>query len=193
MPGLFYRGKDVKIWISTEDPTYGIVKSGGGDIVVTTSASATTVAVLPAGSHTFSTELTNVVGLTFDPTKEKETIEYLGRNLDDYIHVRDMAEIQITKLQDSHAFAALGRYADGGVDGAALNEVDEIKRATHGYRIFIQVKGSELIYTFRNACVVSHQSMVGANKTNNDVLIFRSPLWENASTAYLTATTNGEL
>ena len=193
MPGKFYRGKDVKIWISTEDSTNGISKTGGGDIAAVTSASANLIAVRSAGSHTFSTELTNVVGLTFDPTKEKEHIEYLGRNLDDDIYVLDMAEIQITKLQDGHGFAALGREADGGVDGAALNEADEIKTATHGYRIFIQVKGSELIYTFRNACIVSHQTSVGPNKTNNDVLVFRSPLWENGSAAYLTATTAGEL
>jgi hypothetical protein len=191
MPGQLYRGKDVVVYITTEDPTYGISKTGGGDLSADNS-SPDFIAERGA-SLAAATRLTNVVGLSFEPTRDKETIEYLGRNLDDYITNRDKAEITINLLQLDHAWAALHRNADGGIDGTALNELDEIKEATHGYRIFIQVRGSELVYTFRNCCIRNHKSVVGANKTNQDQITFDSSLWEVGTDGYFTATSESEL
>jgi hypothetical protein len=210
----YYRGPDVEVFISTEDSLYGISQSGETLSAESWSgASLISNFVVPPlktnsswkGSETDVTgtdparalAITDLEGVDVTTEKEREDIDFLGRNVQDHIKIRKRAEFTITKKMDSNAWALIYDQADAGVTGSGLNEATDQTETNSSYRVFLKLSSDtgsgHMWVTGRNMTYTLHKITPTAIRTTVEALTFAGNLYEMGYDPYETPTSASDL
>ena|SRR3990170_442179 len=207
-------GKDVRVFISTEDPTYGISQSGStmsaeswsatsllSDFIIpplkTNAAWAGTEADVTGSQPARAREITSIDGCDPLLDKQREDIDFLGRTLTDHIAIRTDGEVTVTKKMDSNEWSILYALADMGVTGSGLNPATQQTVTNSGFRVFIRLSsgtGSGHTWiSYRNATFAGHKVTPGSAKVTVEQLKFESNLYNVKLVPETKSTTLAEL
>lgn len=214
----YYDGTKVDVYISTEDPDYGISQSGGDMEAVdwTDSSLISHFAVPPLNTETEwdgteadvtgsaparATAIMDVRGVEFNVDKEREDIDYLGRKITDHIKIRKAAEVTINRSTEGNSWAILYDKADAGVTGSgggqAVNESTDQTTTNSGFRVYMNFSAGtgsgHLWYSFRNCTFVSHAVTPTPARVTVEALTFTTNLYDISTVPATASTTEAEL
>lgn len=201
----YFRGRDVEVFISTEDSTYGISASGVSDVDVaawTDSASLISDYIVPPlktdadwiGTETDETGsapargkfILDLESLDLEVDKEREDIDFLGRVVTDHITVRKKCEITVNRKMDTNEWGVLYDKADAALTGSggsqAINEAIDQTTTNSGFRLFIKISPStgsnEFWYSCRNLTFTKHKVTPTPAKTTVEALTFAGNIYD---------------
>jgi hypothetical protein len=211
----YYRGPDVEVFISTEDSGYGISQSADilSSVAWATDSSLIAnyiVAPLTTDSAWVGTEsdavgtcpahataITDLEGVDTTTEKEREDIDFFGRNIQDHIKIRKRAEFTITKKMDSNAWALIYDQADAGVTGSGLNEATDQTETNSGYRVFVKVSSNtgsgHMWLTGRNMTYTTHKVTPTVARTTVEASTFAGNLYHAKYEPYITVSAATDL
>jgi len=209
----WFRGKDVELYVSTENSSYGISQSGddaaaqawGGasliaDFIIaplkTDSGWVGTETDATGSFPARATAFDSVEGIELNPDAEREDIDLLGRKVQDSIRLRQIFEVTVVRKMSGPAWALIYNQADKGLDSSnALNPADDETSADSGFRLFVKVANTDdsLWFTGRNCTMTKYSISTPPVKTVFESLTFRSNLYDVGTQSYTTATTDSEL
>jgi hypothetical protein len=213
----WFRGKDVDVFIMTENDAYGISQSSetvAAQAWVTDSSLLSDFIVGPlktdsvwVGTETDATgsfpvravAIPAVEGIDLTVDAEREDADLLGRIVQDKINLRGIFDVTIVKKASNADWALLFNGADAGLTGTgastALNPADDETEPESGFRVVVKLSngGEDLWFTGRNCTYVSYTPTTPAVKTVTEALVFHSNLFDATTQSVIAATTEAEL
>jgi hypothetical protein len=202
---VLYRGKDVRVTITTEATGTSVITESGSIRTSTSSTEATGSALIwiPTLNDTRSDDYNsalrqlNIETLEINNEPTRESFDLIGRVTMEYPKVRDAFEVTITRKMDNPYFSQLFDKADHGVEDASTDtdswrpSTDQ-RAATDGFRLHIWV-ATNSVYSFRNAAFRDHKVAPSPNKITVETLVFSGNLWAVSSSANTASTSGTEL
>jgi len=188
---VYYLGRDVGIALATENATIGITSAD--TMVYSAAASGTACALGSGGAGQISTkvEMSDVTGVDIGIGAMDEDISYFGMRSITKAEIKKETTVTITRKKNDSEWDNLFNNARFGVSGASTPWPGlEEPSATHGYRVFIQLKESGEVLSIPNACVQGHSVTVNADGVTEETLEMMGYVTPYIGTAINTGTTN---
>ena len=196
----FFLGKDVSVKVATEIATYGVeanLETGGLDTVETpftgTGATAYCIASDLDGG---GVEQDAVTSVDLSIGAMDEDISYFGIRSQTKAEIKKETTLTITRKKRDGAWDILFNDGRWGVSGSsAFWDGLEMPTTTHGYRLFLEMTGSNStteVVTVLGACIQSHSVTMNTDGTQDETIEFMSyitPVFDD--TQYTTPITSG--
>ena len=197
----YFLGRDVKVYITTEDTVSGSFAGSSYNGVVGFSdvegtAGALTFAYPRATATGSMTRVTDVTGVDLSIGAMDEDITYFGLRQVTKAEIKKETTVSLTRKKGDILWDAIfnndGRYGCSGSSG--LNGLSE-PTINHGYRIHVVLlpSGTNVGDTFsvRGCCVQGHTASVNADGTTEETMEFMTYITpkvaQNLTTAALVA------
>jgi len=204
----YFLGSDVKVVLTTEHETYGLlVAESGSSGFYQLSADAPTpngVQKLSAGNLGTVHALVDVTGLDLGIGAMDEEVTYLGHRTPLKAEVHKETTVSITLKRKNAVYdviftgdkdSVIGRWGIGtNISANAIGDGLSEPITTYGFRIAIYIKSGKEVFTIRNCTFTGHSISLNADGTQEETLDFSSqvePIIDDA--AYATATTEAQL
>lgn len=199
----YFLGRDMNVYIGTES-AFGLhFKTGDYTVstAVTAPAACTTFAMpLASGvvadttNYAFGNLVVDLTGCDLSIGSVDEDVTYFGLRSVAKVESKKETTVTLTRKKIDAMWDKL--FNDGyrwGISGSA-DPWDGLEEptTTHGYRLFLSLKGSTEVFTVPNACIQSHSITLNADGSADETMEFMSyvtPLL--GLTADVTATTTG--
>ena len=189
----FYLGKDVSVYLTTENTTIGVSPATGSLSVVNT-ATATFAAKL-GGTVTEQSDLT-AVDLSIGAMDED--ITYFGMRTALKAEIKKETSLTLSRKKSDplmeYVFDKL-RYGLTGTAVADTSIMDGLEQPTveYGYRAYVHLSGTSEVMTIPNCVVTSHSVTINADGTTDETIELMSmvtPVVSGANYVSPTALTN---
>jgi len=188
---VYYLGRDVEVALSTENSTIGVTAA---DTMVYSAAASGTARALgsgAAGAVDLKTLMSDVTAVDIGIGAMDEDITYFGIRSVTKAEIKKETTVSITRKKSSSEFDHLFNNARYGVSGASTPWPGlEEPSATHGYRIYVQLKESGEVLSIPNACVQAHTVTTNADGVSEETIEFMSYVTPYIGTQTNLATTN---
>jgi len=190
---VYYLGRDVIVALATENSTIGIT-SDNDSSTISASASGTARALGSGSEGAVSgnwPEIPDVTGVDVGIGAMDEDISYFGIRSVTKAEIKKETTVTVTKKKNSSEWDTVFNDARYGVSGAsqAWPGLEE-PSATHGYRVFIQLKSGSEVLSIPNCCVQSHTVSTNADGVTEETIEFMSYVTPYIRTTCITGTTN---
>ena len=201
----FFLGKDVSVKVATEIATYGVeanLETGGLDTVETpftgTGATAYCIASDLDGG---GVEQDAVTSVDLSIGAMDEDISYFGIRSQTKAEIKKETTLTITRKKRDATWDILFNDGRWGVSGSsAFWDGLEMPTTTHGYRLFLEMTGSNStteVVTVLGACIQSHSVTMNTDGTQDETIEFMSyitPVFDDTQyTSVITSGTTGNL
>lgn len=197
----YFLGRDMNAYITTES-TLGLHFSGTTATTVgtgaagyTTFAEALASGIVTAGTHDlFGNLVVDLTGCDLSIGAVDEDVTYFGLRSVQKVEAKKETTVTLTRKKIDLSWDLV--YNNGyrwGISGSA-DPWDGLEEptATHGYRLFLELKNGVEVFSIPNCCVQGHSVTLNVDGTAEETLEFMTyvtPLL--AATATTTATTTG--
>ena len=200
----YFLGSDVKVTLTTENPTNGLlVASGSGGLYTLTADADPANGINQRSEANLGTAnaLVDVTGLDLGIGAMDEDISYLGHRTPLKAEVHKETTISLTQKRKNAVFDVIfsgdssGNIGRWGVNTSnaladGLSEPD----VHYGFRLCIFIKDGKEVFTVRNAGLTGHTVTLNADGTQEETLDFTSqvePVIDDGT--YYGATTEAQL
>jgi len=199
----YFLGSDVKVALTTEHNTTGVLVASGATGLYTLSTTTSNPTIKKRGGTELGTTnaMADVIGLDLGIGAMDEDVSYLGHRTPLKAEVHKETTVSLTLKRKNANFDIIfsgdssgdvGRWGvnEGGSLADGLAEPDNF----YGYRLAIHMKGAKECFTVRNACLVGHTVTLNADGTQEETIEFSSqvePVIDDA--AYTDPTGDAEL
>tara|TARA_R100001463_G_scaffold55806_3_gene107614 strand:- start:35953 stop:36558 length:606 start_codon:yes stop_codon:yes gene_type:complete len=189
----YFLGSDVKVALTTEHNTTGVLVASGATGLYTLSTTTSNPTIKKRGGTELSTSnaMADVVGLDLGIGAMDEDISYLGHRTPLKAEVHKETTVSLTLKRKNANFdimysgdssGDIGRWGvnEAGSLADGLTEPDNF----YGYRLAIHMKGGAECFTVCNACLVGHTVTLNADGTQEETIEFSSqvePVIDNAA------------
>ena len=200
----YFLGSDVKVTLTTENSTNGLlVASGSGDLYALTAAADPANGINQRGDATLGTgsALVDVTGLDLGIGAMDEDVSYLGHRTPLKAEVHKETTVSLTQKRKNAVFDVIySGDSSGDIGRWGVNESNALADGltepdtNYGFRLCIFIKGGKECFTVRNAGLTGHTITLNADGTQEETLDFTSqvePVIDD--THYYTATTEAEI
>lgn len=193
----YFLGSDVQVCITTEVSNHSIkITESSGDYSVAGEAAATPtggygINARAAANAVFADDaLVDITGVDIGIGAMDEDIDYLGHNTPLKAEIRKNTTVTLTFKRKDVTFDVLysgdhdGNIARWGTtSGTALNTGLEEPTTTYGYRLFIQLKASNEIFTIKNCQMTASNITLSPDGTQEQSIEFTSMVEPKLNTA----------
>ena len=189
----FYLGKDVSVFLTTENTTLGVspvyTSAGAGSVVNTATAA---FAAKLAGTVTEQSDLT-AVDLSIGAMDED--ITYFGMRTALKAEIKKETTLTLTRKKSNELYEIVYDKIRYGLTGTSVTDsslMDGLEQPTleYGYRAYVHLSGTSEVMTIPNCVVTSHGVTINADGTTDETIELMSmvtPLLSGAN--YVTPTT----
>ena len=191
---VFYLGKDVSVYFSTENTTLGVSPATGATSVVNT-ATATFAGQLDATV----TEQTNLTSVDLGIGAMDEDITYFGMRTALKAEIKKETTLSVTRKKSDDIYDVVFdklRYGLSGtsVDDTSINSGLAEPTVEYGYRVYVHLSGTSEVMSIPNCVVQGHSVTMNADGTTEETLELMSMVSPVVSGAnYVTPTDIGDL
>jgi hypothetical protein len=192
----YFLGRDVNVYITTEDTTTFVYTSDSAGTANTTGGAGNTLfAGFLTADGLASGSVSDVTGVDLSIGAVDEDITYFGFRNITKAEIKKETTVSLTRKKSNNSWDAI--FNAGGRWGAdsTLFAGDQEPTTSTGYRLYVQLKDGTEWMAVPNACVSSHTVSFNADGTSEETMEFMSyvtPLVATSSAvASLTAATSG--
>lgn len=193
----YFLGSDVQVCITTEVSNHSIkITESSGDYSAAGEGAATPtggygINARAAANAVFADDaLVDITGVDIGIGAMDEDIDYLGHNTPLKAEIRKNTTVTLTFKRKDVTFDVLysgdhdGNIARWGTtSGTALNTGLEEPTTTYGYRLFIQLKASNEIFTIKNCQMTASNITLSPDGTQEQSIEFTSMVEPKLNTA----------
>ena len=171
---VFYLGKDVSVYFSTENTTLGISPATGATSVVDT-ATATFAGQLDATV----TEQTDLTSVDLGIGAMDEDITYFGMRTALKAEIKKETTLSLTRKKSDDLYDVVFDKLRHGVTGSTISDLainSGLAEPTveYGYRVFVHLSGTSEVMSIPNCVVQGHSVTMNADGTSEETLEFMS-------------------
>ncbi len=175
---VFYLGKDVSVFLSTENDNLGVspISSSTGTGSITNGATSTfAVKLQNTGSAVTETEQLNLTAVDLSIGALDEDITYFGMRTALKAEIKKETTLTITRKKSDALYELVFDKARYGVTGslqtdAALMDGLSEPTVTYGYRAYVHLSGTAEVMTIPNCVVSAHTVSINADGTTDETL-----------------------
>ena len=183
---VYFVGRDVAVWLGTEEQNNGLFYSGSAsgtnwDTSDAASVSNYTRFALPTARGTEGSEAEDfgfdyISGVDLSVGAMDEDITYVGFRDVTKVEIKKETTVTLSRKKVDEMWDQVFNNARFGVTGSSLITSAGLTEPTQGkgYRIWIQLKNGTEVFTIRNACVQSHTVTNNSDGTADETLEFMS-------------------
>ena len=192
---VFYLGKDVSVYLTTENTTLGVSPKIDGSTNVVDSATATFAAKL-AGTVT---EVGDVTSLDLSIGAMDEDISYFGQRTALKAEIKKATSLTLTSKKSDFNQEVIWDTIRYGLTGSTVSDASIMSGLAeptkeYGYRAYVHLSGTNEVMTIPNCVVQSHSVSINADGTTEQTLELMSSVTPVISGAnYVTATDPADL
>ena len=168
---VFYLGKDVSVYFSTENTVLGISPATGATSVVDT-ATATFAGQLDATV----TEQTDLTSVDLGIGAMDEDITYFGMRTALKAEIKKETTLSVTRKKSDDLYDIVFDKLRYGVTGStpvsdvSLNSGLAEPTVEYGYRVFVHLSGTSEVMSIPNCVVQGHTVTMNADGTSEETL-----------------------
>ena len=189
----YFLGSDVKVALTTEHNTTGVLVASGatGLYTLSTTTSNPTIKKRDGTNLGTTNALADVVGLDLGIGAMDEEVSYLGHRTPLKAEVHKETTVSLTIKRKNANFDVIFSGDSSGDIGrwglntdAALADGLAEPDIFYGYRLAIHMKSGAEVFTVCNACLVGHTVTMNADGTQEETIEFSSqvePVIDNAA------------
>tara|TARA_R100000963_G_C4639485_1_gene103203 strand:+ start:391 stop:972 length:582 start_codon:yes stop_codon:yes gene_type:complete len=192
---VFYLGKDVSVYLTTENTTLGVSPKIDGSTNVVNTATATFAAKL-AGTVT---EVGDVTSLDLSIGAMDEDISYFGQRTALKAEIKKATSLTLTSKKSDFNQEVIWDTIRYGLTGSTVSDASIMSGLAeptieYGYRAYVHLSGTNEVMTIPNCVVQSHSVSINADGTTEQTLELMSSVTPVISGAnYVTATDPADL
>ena len=192
---VFYLGKDVSVYLTTENTTLGVTPKIDGTTNVVNTATATFAAKL-AGTVT---EVADVTSLDLGIGSMDEDIAYFGQRTALKAEIKKATSLTLTSKKSDFNQEVIWDTIRYGLTGSTVSDASIMSGLAeptieYGYRAYVHLSGTSEVMTIPNCVVQSHSVSINADGTTEQTLELMSSVTPVISGAnYVTATDPADL
>ena len=192
---VFYLGKDVSVYLTTENTTLGVSPKIDGSTNVVDSATATFAAKL-AGTVT---EVGDVTSLDLSIGAMDEDISYFGQRTALKAEIKKATSLTLTSKKSDFNQEVIWDTIRYGLTGSTVSDASIMSGLAeptkeYGYRAYVHLSGTNEVMTIPNCVVQSHSVSINADGTTEQTLELMSSVTPVISGAnYVDATDPADL
>ena len=197
----YFLGRDLNVYVGTES-AFGLHWSGTTATTVVTPAANYKTFAMPLASgvvtsttnYAFGNLVLDLTGCDLSIGSVDEDVTYFGLRSVAKVEAKKETTVSLTRKKINMDWdLTFNNGYRWGISGAS-DPWDGLEEptATHGYRLFLELRNGYEVFTVPNACIQSHTISLNADGSADETLEFMSyvtPLL--ATTANVTATTTG--
>tara|TARA_R100000995_G_C3471890_1_gene118774 strand:+ start:426 stop:1019 length:594 start_codon:yes stop_codon:yes gene_type:complete len=191
---VFYLGKDVSVYLSTENSTLGVSPATGSTSVVNTSTATFAVKLQDGGSAVTETEQSDLTAVDLSIGALDEDITYFGMRTALKAEIKKETTLTLTRKKSDPLYEYVFDKLRYGLSGTSVNDTsinDGLSEPTveYGYRAYVHLSGTSEVMTIPNCVVSAHTVSLSADGTTEETLELTSMVTPVISGAnYVTAT-----
>jgi len=191
---VYMLGRDVSVYITTEDPRSGgsniDIDAAGSITIANGGAASSTAATLAAGtlSGTLDDDVTvgdaqalaNLTGVDLSIGAMDEDISYFGKRSITKAEIKKETTVSLTRKKiNNHWDVLFNTFRYGCSGGVELTGLEEVGIGT-GYRIHVELNPSSStapygdVFSVKGACIQSHTTSVNADGVQEETIEFMS-------------------
>ena len=172
----YFLGKDVAVYISTEDTVSGSFANVSAGGAVSFDAATGTYQFAGPLSGTTDTQLvaeTNLTGIDLSIGAVDEDITYMGKRQVTKAEIKKETTVSLTRKKSDIGWD--GIFNNGGRQGCSgRSEISSLQEPTvnTGYRVHVVLSGTTDVFSVRGCCVQAHSVSVNADGTSEETMEF---------------------
>jgi len=172
----FYLGKDVAVYVTTENDTLGVSPDAdGSSSSVVNTATATFAGQLDATA----TEQTDLTAVDLSIGAMDEDITYFGMRTALKAEIKKETSVTLTRKKSDNIYEGVFDKCRYGVTGVTVDDtalMDGLTEPTveYGYRVYVHLSGTSEVMSIPNCVVASHGVTMSADGTSEETLEFSS-------------------
>ena len=173
---VFYLGKDVAVYVTTENDTLAVSPDADGSSASVFASATGTFAGKLDGTATEQSDLT-AVDLSIGAMDED--ITYFGMRTALKAEIKKETTVTITKKKSNNIYEGVFDKCRYGVTGTTANDtslMDGLSEPTvgYGYRVYVHLSGTSEVMSIPNCVVGAHTVSINADGTTDETLEFTS-------------------
>ena len=187
---VFYLGKDVSVYLTTENASVGVSPKIDGTTSVVDSTTATFAAKL-GGTVT---EVADITSIDLGIGSMDEDITYFGQRTALKAEIKKETTLSLSSKKSDFNQEVIWDSIRYGLTGTAVSDADinsglAEPGTNYGYRAYVHLSGTSEVMTIPNCVVQSHSVSINADGTTEETLEFSSSVTPVISgNNYVTAT-----
>ena len=172
----YFLGKDVSVYISTEDTVSASFANVSAAGAVTFDATTGTYQFAGPLSGTTDTQLVaeaNITGVDLSIGAVDEDITYMGKRQVTKAEIKKETTVSLTRKKSDIGWD--GIFNNGGRQGCSgSSEISSLQEPTvnTGYRVHVVLSGTTDVFSVRGCCVQAHSVSVNADGTSEETMEF---------------------
>jgi len=175
---VFYLGKDVSVFLTTENADLGLspVYSSAGVGSIANGNTATFAAKLNNGGSSVETEQEDLTAVDLSIGAMDEDITYFGMRTALKAEIKKETTLTLTRKKSDALYeivfdkARYGLKGNTQTDAAALIDGLEQPTINYGYRAYVHLSGTAEVMTIPNCVVSSHSVSINADGTTDETI-----------------------
>ena len=188
---VFYLGKDVSVYLTTENTTLGVSPKIDGTTNVVDSATATFAAKL-AGTVT---QVADVTSIDLGIGSMDEDIAYFGQRTALKAEIKKETTLSLSTKKSDFNQEVIWDTIRYGLTGSTVSDASIMSglaepTVEYGYRAYVHLSGTSEVMTIPNCVVQSHSVSINPDGTTEETLEFSSSVTPVISGANYTAATD---
>ena len=188
---VFYLGKDVSVYLTTENTTLGVTPKIDGSTNVVDSATATFAAKL-AGTVT---EVADVTSIDLGIGSMDEDIAYFGQRTALKAEIKKETTLSLTSKKSDFNQEVIWDTIRYGLTGSTVSDASIMSglaepTVEYGYRAYVHLSGTSEVMTIPNCVVQSHSVSINPDGTTEQTLELMSSVTPVISGANYVAATD---
>ena len=196
---VFYLGKDVSVYLSTENEAIGVSPATGSTSVVNGATATFAVKLQNTGSAVTETEQSDLTAVDLSIGAMDEDITYFGMRTALKAEIKKETTLTLTRKKSDPLYEYVFDKLRYGLTGNTANDTsinDGLSEPTveYGYRAYVHLSGTSEVMTIPNCVVASHSVSINADGTTDETLELTSMVTPVVSGAnYVAATAPANL
>lgn len=189
---VFYLGKDVSVFLTTENDTLGVSPDADGS---STSVVDTTTATFAGQLDATATEQSDLTAVDLSIGAMDEDITYFGMRTALKAEIKKETTVTITRKKSDNIYEGVFDKCRYGVTGVTVSDaslMDGLSEPTveYGYRVYVHLSGTSEVMSIPNCVVGAHTVSINADGTTDETLEFTSMVTPVISGANYTGNTD---
>jgi len=171
----FYLGKDVGVFLMTENTTVGVSPEYSSTSVVNTTTATFAAYLTDTGTAATATEQEDLTAVDLSIGAMDEDITYFGQRTALKAEIKKETTLTITRKKSNELYEIVFDKLRYGLTGVTVDDtsiMDGLEQPTveYGYRAFVHLSGTSEVMTIPNCVVSAHTVTINADGTTDETL-----------------------
>jgi len=172
---VFYLGKDVSVYFTTENETFGISPSTTATSVVVGTTATFACRLQNTGAAVTETEQTDLTSVDLGIGAMDEDITYFGMRTALKAEIKKETTLSVTRKKSDDIYDVVFDKLRYGLTGTDVNDTSinsglAEPTVEYGYRVFVHLSGTSEVMTVPNCVVQGHTVSINPDGTTDETL-----------------------